>query len=262
MASATFATSTLPHLSARDTALLQAYFSARCDIFVMAEKQSLSVLDLLAWASSPAVAAHTAALKRLVDDSITLRTAQARLLSLDTLERIVKTTDDPIELRRAASTIYRGGAAMPQPRPPKKPDPDNPPPRYLPRKYHRDSFAQSPGFHPPYIPPRPTAHDSYSRSGARSSTHSRSLRAESQAPRAPQNPLRPEGARSWPGALRGSASKPLVNHLGKPRPGGPTRRPRQAPSITSRSARTSVPPAAVRGGPRPARSRSRKRAPP
>src|SRR5207247_2661584 len=81
---------------------------------------------------SPAVESHIAALKKLTDDSTHLRTAQARLLALDTLETVVKTTDDPIELRRAASTLYRGGCAMPQPRArracstgvPPVPDPD------------------------------------------------------------------------------------------------------------------------------------------
>ena len=148
-------------ISPRNLKLLQSYFDARCDIFLLAQREKLAVLDLIRWSQSPAVASHIAALKTLTDDSIHLRTAQARLLSLDTLEKIVRTTDDPLELRRAASTLYRGGAAMPQPRAPRKPDPDNPPPRSLPRKYHKLAYAQSPGFHPPYIPPRPTPHDSF-----------------------------------------------------------------------------------------------------
>ena len=103
-------------ISPRSLKLLQSYFDARCDIFLLAQRERLPVLDLIRWSQSPAVQSHIAALKRLTDDSIHLRTAQARLLSLDTLENIVKTTDDPHELRRAASVIYRGGATMPQPR--------------------------------------------------------------------------------------------------------------------------------------------------
>ncbi len=108
-----------PIIRPNEQRLLQAYFDARCDIFLLAQREKLPVLDLLRWSRSPAVQAHIAELKKLTEDSIHLRTAQARLLSLDTLETIVKTTDDPIELRRAASTLFRGGATMPQPRPPR-----------------------------------------------------------------------------------------------------------------------------------------------
>ena len=87
-------TSPLPTLRPRDQRLLQAYFDARCDIFIMAQKENLAVLELLAWSQSPAIQSHIAALRKLTDDSIHLRTAQARLLSLDTLEKIIRTTDD------------------------------------------------------------------------------------------------------------------------------------------------------------------------
>ena len=148
----------LPRLSAHDTRLLQSYFSARCDIFLMAQNERLPVLALLAWSQSAAVKAHLAALKELTDTSTHLRTAQARLLALDTLEKIVKTTDDPIELRRAASTIYRGGHSMPQPRPPKNPDPDNPPPRYISPEHRRKWGHLAESVKPAYKPQIGRAH--------------------------------------------------------------------------------------------------------
>ena len=149
-------------ISPRNLKLLQSYLDARCDIFLLAQRERLPVLDLLRWSQSPAVKAHLTALKELADHSAHLRTTQARLLALDKLEHIVKTTDDPAELRRAASTIYRGGCAMPQPRAPRKPDPDNPPPRYL-SVAHRRKWGTDPSVHPAYIPPRPTPHDSFIR---------------------------------------------------------------------------------------------------
>jgi len=148
-------------ISPRNLKLLQSYLDARCDIFLLAQRERLPVLDLLRWSQSPAVKAHLTALKELADHSAHLRTTQARLLALDKLEHIVKTTDDPHELRRAASTIYRGGCAMPQPRALKKPDPDKPPEVYRSPAFRRKWGNLADCVTPAYTPPRPTAHDSF-----------------------------------------------------------------------------------------------------
>ncbi len=225
-----------PIIRPNEQRLLQAYFDARCDIFLLAQREKLPVLDLLRWSRSPAVQSHIAALKQLTDDSIHLRTAQARLLSLDTLETIVKTTDDPIELRRAASTLFRGGAAMPQPRPPrpKKPDPDNPPPRYLSTK-HRAKWGTDPSIHPRYIPPRPTAHDSFSNGASCASTRSTPrIRRNSHASPSGDLPASSptDGAPSLPPSANPPSRSPKTP---RPRPTSASSRSSPHPFITSPS---------------------------
>jgi len=104
--------------------LLNAYFASGCNAFALAASEKLSAQDLLDWSTNPAVQAQLAALRSLAEHSLALRTAQARLTALDILESVAKTSDDPIERRRAAAAIMRSPAS---PRahaaPPRDPDP-------------------------------------------------------------------------------------------------------------------------------------------
>ncbi len=103
----------LPPLSPRQTHLLNAYLASRCNLFRFAQDEKLSALDLNEWFASEAVQAHLTNLKSLADFGLALRTTQLRLEALEDLHTISKTTEDPIEKRRAASAILRGSRLLP-----------------------------------------------------------------------------------------------------------------------------------------------------
>lgn len=100
--------SSQPSSSHRDPcSLLSSFLALHCDPVAFAQAHNLSATDLLDFAANPAVRAHLADLKRFIDQSLSLRTAQARIAALDTLESVARTADDAIERRRAAASILR-----------------------------------------------------------------------------------------------------------------------------------------------------------
>jgi hypothetical protein len=102
------ATPSLPELSPREAHLLAVFLILRYDFVALAENEKLQPGDLLAFAQSPAVTAHLAAFKAFSETAFALRHLEARIKSLDILEKIATTSESPIEQRRAASTIFRG----------------------------------------------------------------------------------------------------------------------------------------------------------
>jgi hypothetical protein len=102
------ATPSLPEISTHESELLAHFLILRYDFVALAEHRKLLPEQLLAFAQSPAVNAHLAALKSFAETAFSLRHLEARVKSLDILEKIATTSENPIEQRRAASTIFRG----------------------------------------------------------------------------------------------------------------------------------------------------------
>src|ERR1043165_4408872 len=98
----------LPELLPHEPRLLHAFLLLRYDMIALAEQQKLQPHQLLAFAHSPAIQTHLAALKCFAEQAFALRSLEARVKSLDILERVATTSKDPIEQRKAASTILRG----------------------------------------------------------------------------------------------------------------------------------------------------------
>jgi hypothetical protein len=101
-------TNSLPALNQHEQELLAHFLILRYDFVALAESRKLLPEQLLAFAESRAVAAHLAAFKSFAETAVALRHLEARIKSLDILERIATTSESPIEQRRAASTIFRG----------------------------------------------------------------------------------------------------------------------------------------------------------
>ena len=98
----------LPPLSPREACLLAAFIAAKFDLFKLAETEKLLPADLLAFTQCGPILAHIEALKSFAETALVLRSLQARTKALDLLEHLASTTDNPIEQRRAASTILGG----------------------------------------------------------------------------------------------------------------------------------------------------------
>jgi hypothetical protein len=101
-------TQDLPPLTPHESQLLSSFLILRYDLVALAETNKLHPLQLLAFAMSPAVQAHLAELKKFADQAFALRSLESRNLALDLLEQVAKSSDNPIEKRRAASAILRG----------------------------------------------------------------------------------------------------------------------------------------------------------
>jgi len=97
-------TSSLP---AADAALLTLFLQLHLNLEALAERTALSILGLLAWADSPPIRATLDALARLRQESLDKSLTAARLQALATLAEIARSSEDPIERRRAATAILR-----------------------------------------------------------------------------------------------------------------------------------------------------------
>ena len=113
----------LPELSPRESELLAHFLILRYDFIALAETNKLLPQQLLAFAHSPAVTAHLAAFKAFAETAFTLRLLEARVKALDILERVATTSENAIEQRRAASTIFRGTGLQRERRTQTPPDP-------------------------------------------------------------------------------------------------------------------------------------------
>src|ERR1043165_357582 len=100
-------TPSLPELSEHEARLLHTYLILRYDMVALAEQEKLLPGQLLAFAHSPAVRAHLASLREFAEESFALRALESRTTAINQLEEIAKTTENPIEKRRAASTALR-----------------------------------------------------------------------------------------------------------------------------------------------------------
>jgi hypothetical protein len=95
-------------LSDRESHLLAAFFAARYDLSSLAEREHLTPLELLAFATSAAVQSAIAQLHEFASAAFELRALHARAKAVDILEQVAKSASDPVEKRRAASAVIRG----------------------------------------------------------------------------------------------------------------------------------------------------------
>jgi hypothetical protein len=117
-------TPSLPELSEHEARLLHTYIILRYDMVALAEQQNLLPQQLLAFAHSAAVRAQLASLRAFAEESFALRALESRTTAITQLEEIARTTENPIEKRRAASTVLRGlGAHNTKARNGRQPDP-------------------------------------------------------------------------------------------------------------------------------------------
>lgn len=127
----------LPQLPPEDQSLLTAYFAANEDLSTLLTKDAgtpHTLLSLLHWLSRPEIAAYIHAYRAH-------QTQLHRNSIITALESALKTTTDPIEIRRAATTFLR---AL---NPTRLPRPESPVPLVPPTSMR--SRPSSPIAHPP-----------------------------------------------------------------------------------------------------------------
>lgn len=87
--------------------LLHLYLNANYDLRAVAEQTDIPLTDLLDWLESPETQRILDRLRAAAADSLALRATEARRTAIDTLERVLLESDDPIEQRRAATALLR-----------------------------------------------------------------------------------------------------------------------------------------------------------
>ena len=95
-------------LTDRESHLFAIYLSLRFDLFKLAESEHLSPQELLAFTLSPAVRFHLQAYRTFAEESFQARAVRLRASALELLHEVAQSSTDPIEKRRAASTLIRG----------------------------------------------------------------------------------------------------------------------------------------------------------
>lgn len=125
--------SNLPPLDPADRSRLARFVERRFDLSALgrdlaAEGRPADLCDLLAWCASPAVQAWLAALEHLERLRHDALARDARAEALAVLRELLRSSDDPVERRRAASATLRH-AAQPAPSSPRPPSPPKPPRR-------------------------------------------------------------------------------------------------------------------------------------
>lgn len=95
-------------LTDRESHLFAIYLSLRFDLFKLAESEHLSPQELLAFTLSPAVRFHLQTYRTFAEESFQARAVQLRASALELLHEVAQSSTDPIEKRRAASTLIRG----------------------------------------------------------------------------------------------------------------------------------------------------------
>src|SRR5262245_45463690 len=97
-----------PPFSPHDRRLLNALFLLRGDLTLLAQQESTHILDLIAWSESPGIQTAIAKMNVWLERSDDLRRSDTHREAIDKLVHLLKTTTNPIELRRTATTILRG----------------------------------------------------------------------------------------------------------------------------------------------------------
>jgi hypothetical protein len=95
--------STLPTLTPQDAALLEDFLALSLDPNALAAKHNRPVAPLLDWAQSAAIAPYIDAYMSLFSRALQVRQIDA----LKKLSELSNTSPDPIEQRRAATTVVR-----------------------------------------------------------------------------------------------------------------------------------------------------------
>lgn len=98
-------------LSDREKHLLFTFIACRYSLPDLIEKAALTPDELIAFQSSPAIAAHLAATQSFTTNSLILRATEARRAAIDILEETARKLDDPVEKRRAAASLLRATSA-------------------------------------------------------------------------------------------------------------------------------------------------------
>jgi hypothetical protein len=113
--------------------LLPLYLSLNHNLRKLAKHTGIDQLTLLDWLTSEPVREKLAKLREAVNESLTIRTLEARQDAIDALTEVLNETDDPIEKRRAATALLRALSLRPQ-RASSDPGAQSPMPSASPRK--------------------------------------------------------------------------------------------------------------------------------
>lgn len=106
-------TSSPSPLSDSGRALLPLFLSLNLDLQALSERTSIPLLDLLDWADSPPIRQKREALATLRQERLAAAEADGRIVAIATLKELAKTSEDPIERRRAAALLMRRGSLLP-----------------------------------------------------------------------------------------------------------------------------------------------------
>jgi len=107
----------LDALSSSDRHLLTALFDAGGDMIVAAGYVGMEEPELLEWADRPDIRRLVKSERRLRHLKREIKLEAIAMDMLETLQELVHTTDDPVEKRRAASTVLRAIIETNRPKP-------------------------------------------------------------------------------------------------------------------------------------------------
>src|SRR5262245_18815354 len=128
-------------LSQQDRDLLNALLQTRLDFTAVAAQHNLAADALIDWSEQSHIRTRLDSMQSLADRTLRFRATHARVRAIDSLEKLVGSTTDPIELRRASASLARATVhtptavrALPRGRRPDGPDaaPDLPEPEFTP----------------------------------------------------------------------------------------------------------------------------------
>ncbi len=97
-----------PDPTPRESHLLAAYLATGFDLTKLAQQESLSPAELLAFTQSDSLQTQVTALRALIEQSLSLRALQSRFAAINALEHVANTTTNLKEKRLAATQLLRG----------------------------------------------------------------------------------------------------------------------------------------------------------
>jgi hypothetical protein len=92
--------------------LLLFFISVNLDIEALASRTDLPIVELLDWADSPPVRQKLETLARFRQERLAAAEAEGRIAAIAALTDLARTSEDPIERRRAASVLMRRGSTQ------------------------------------------------------------------------------------------------------------------------------------------------------
>lgn len=110
------ATDAIQGLSSQDRDWLTHYLGNGEDVTALAQRTGSTLIELLAWLTSPAIRRVLAAWDQAVSRARERRDDADRRLAIDALKATIGASTDPIEKRRAATSILRALSTFPAPR--------------------------------------------------------------------------------------------------------------------------------------------------
>lgn len=150
--------------AASSSPILHAFIAARFDLAALLADPRFTPDEVLAFASDPAMQQQLADLARVAQAGLTIRAVQARQAAIEALESITKTTEDPVEKRRAAFALFRATASPLIPL--YQASPHLPPPSHPPRSSDTSGADEKPA-RPPLDLDAPACPDAAPRAVAR-----------------------------------------------------------------------------------------------